>query len=53
MIPDVAHPEVGDAEALSDLKVSESRFIQMKAKHDSDKEDRVNMKLIGKTVSAL
>ena len=48
---DLAHPEQQNTSALVDLVVSESQFVEMKDKHDADKEVKINMKMVGKLVS--
>ncbi|KAF6034895.1 PLCB4 [Bugula neritina] len=48
---DLAHPEEKDTSSIVDLIASESQFLQMKEKHDADKEDKINLKLVGKTDS--
>lgn len=48
---DVAHPEKQpNSTQLVDLVVSESQFLEMKEKHDAEKEDKIKLKLVGKTV---
>jgi len=38
---DLAHPEEKDTSSIVDLIASESQFLQMKEKHDADKEDKI------------
>ena len=51
---DLAHPEKQpNSPQLVDLVVSESQFLEMKEKHDAEKETKINLKLVGKTVRIL
>ena len=51
IMDDRAHPERQDSTTTVDMNVIESQFREMKEKDDVEKENKIRLKIVGKSVS--